>query len=137
MPVTFNYPSYKNFWRAIIPVITIGLLLTACSPGYPEQLPAPTLPASATPSPTATLTPTATPIIEPVLPPSQASAELAVEPPDFNQPASAPGEADAPFDLIDAHAVYAYYRQQEGPGMWANDADFTSAMQSYSEALSD
>jgi hypothetical protein len=100
----------------------------------PEQLPTPTLPISATPSLTATPAPTAMPIIEPVLPTLSAAAELPVQPPDFNLPSSA-SEVGLTFDFVDAHAVYAYYRQQEGPGMWANDADFTSAMKSYSETL--
>jgi hypothetical protein len=141
MPVTFSCPSCKNLWRTIIPVIAIVLFLSACSPGSPEQLPTPTLPASATPSPTATpaptatLTPTATPIIEPVLPALSAAAELPVQPPDFNLPSSV-SEVGLTFDFVDAHAVYALFREQEGPGMWAHDADFTSAMQSYLESLS-
>jgi hypothetical protein len=136
---------FKN-WRNVVTVSILGLgYLTSCadSKANSDTINNPSQPpitqTSEDPSLNQnielTLTPTEipTPIIEPALMPTQTTEVLAVNPPNFNQE-----NQNLPhglFDLIDAHAVYALYRQQEGPSMWTSNSEFIEAMEAYSNQL--
>jgi hypothetical protein len=65
----------------------------------------------------------------------QSADPLAVRPPENFDQALVEQAADGEFDLIDAHAVYALYRADVGPAMWATDAEFTHAMEAYAATL--
>jgi hypothetical protein len=93
----------------------------------PESTPSVIMPL--TPAPTET----AIPLIEPTSPPPQSADQLPVNPPNFNEPQP---QDHGKFDLIDAHAVYELYRQQEGPSMWTTDEQFILEMEAYLKQLS-
>ena len=103
--------------------------ITLTSTALPTRTP--TLTITPLPSPTAT----PTPIIEPILPPARYSNPLAVNPPENFDNALKPQVNDGDFELVDAHATYAYYRAEVGPAMWASDAEFIEAMESYATSL--
>ncbi len=115
-----------------ITIALLGLaLLTACAPQAAAMPTLEPIPTSTTPVPAPTLTSSPTPLVEPLLPDRSYETELAVTPPDFNkQP-----ENDVPFDFVAAHAVYAYFRQQEGHKVWADQAQFVADMAAYYDSL--
>jgi hypothetical protein len=140
---------FKN-WRNVVAVSILGLgYLTSCTdtkaysddinnPSQPlitQTLKDPNINPNIEPTlpPTNTPTEIPTPIIEPILLPTQPSEVLPVNPPNFNQENQ--NLPHGSFDLIDAHAVYALYRQQEGPSMWSSDSEFIEAMEAYSNQL--
>lgn len=134
----------RRFLRKVATFLAaLALALAACTPGGLPTTTAPTLSETptATPEPTATRVPpteTPTPIIEPTLPaPAIAESILPVNPPmDFHAALTAQAEiAHGSFDLTDAHAVYAYYRQQQGPQMWPNNDQFVADMEAYYHTL--
>ena len=133
--------SYRNLFTLACFLTALTLAAAGCAP----QSAITTLAAEAsitsipsqTPAPTTTQIPTATPtpIIEPALPPSQSADPLAVSPPRNLDLALAEQADDGDFGLVDAHAVYAYYRAEVGPSMWASDAEFIEAMETYATSL--
>ena len=110
-------------------IADIPITLTPTALPLPTRTPTPTI----TPLPSPTATPT--PIIEPALPPSQSLDPLAVSPPRTLDLALVEQANSGDFNLVDAHAVYAYYRAEVGPSMWASDAEFIEAMETYAASL--
>lgn len=127
--------SSPKYW--LMAVGSLGLL-TSCSPpvsaegGVAAEPPAGEVSYTETFTPIPTLESTPTPIIEPTLMPESNINLLPIAPPNFDTVENLPPGS---FDLVDAHAVYALYRQQQAPSMWASDTEFTTDMESYAQTL--
>ncbi len=124
------YASRVASYCVRLAAVLILFLIASCTPA---PVAVPTASATAEPAlPTSTPTPepTPTPIVEPSPITSAVDDLLPVTPPNFDTYVNLDHGS---FDLVDAHAVYALYRQQVG--MRGDDADFLSAMETYAGEL--